>query len=79
MCVNELEAGLFSSSLKGRGAAADAEDDLMVRGARESSVALLNSCYLKRSGRDRRGGGAYTARSEHLGFRSERDMSGNDL
>lgn len=78
MCVNELEAGFFFS-LKGRGAAAGAEDDLMVRGARESSVELLNSCYLKRSGRDRRGGGAYTARSEHLGFRSELNMSGNYL
>lgn len=38
----------------------------MLHGTRESGEELLNSCYLKRSAGDRREGGAYTARNEHL-------------
>lgn len=43
-----------------------AKSDWVLHGAQESGEELLNSCYLKHSAGDRRGGGAYTARSEHL-------------
>lgn len=41
--------------------------DWVLLGTLENGEALLNSCYLKRSAGDRREGGAYAARNEHLG------------